>query len=118
MLKEWSWSHDKLKQLHKALASTDENSLNTFDFDIRPLDWRNFTKHYVLGTRHFVLKDHPDKMGSGKKKLKIFYLLHSMMQMAFISFIIYCLTAIAYYSRGPYKHVVPNNHVELTVQPK
>ena len=56
LLKEWSWSNTNLNSLHGELVNTDEKSLETFNFDIRPLDWKNFLDHYVLGTRHYALK--------------------------------------------------------------
>ena len=56
LLKEWSWSSTNLNSLQGALVNTDEKSLETFNFDIRPLDWKNFIEHYVLGTRHYALK--------------------------------------------------------------
>jgi len=90
-LNQWSWSHVNLDKLHNALVSTDENSLKTFDFDIRPLDWKSFMEHYILGIRHFVFKDSPDTIDSSRKKLKLYYVLHSILKAAFIFFIIYNL---------------------------
>jgi len=95
-LNQWSWSNGNLNTLHNALVSTDENSIKTFDFDIRPLDWRTFLDHYVLGTRHFVFKDDPDTMHSSRKKLKILYILHFIVQLAFVFFVVYNLMATIY----------------------
>jgi len=95
-LNQWSLSNGNLNKLHSALVNTDENSLKTFDFDIRPLDWRSFTNHYVLGTRHFVFKDNPDTMDFSRKKLKILYFLHCVIQLFFIFFFIYSLIASVY----------------------
>jgi len=95
-LNQWSWSNSNLNKLHNSLVSTDENSLKTFDFDIRPLDWRIFLDNYVLGTRHFVFKDHPDTMNSSRKKLKFLYFLHFIVQLAFVFFVIYNLMAVMY----------------------
>ena len=95
-LNEWSWSNHNLNNLQKTLVSTDKNSLKTFDFNIRPLDWRIFLDHYVLGTRHFVFKDHPDTMNSSRKKLKFLYFLHFIVQLSFIFFVVYNLMASIY----------------------
>jgi len=95
-LNQWSWSNSNLNNLHNSLVSTDENSLKTFDFDIKPLDWRIFCDHYQLGTRHFVFKDHPDTMNYSRKKLKILYFLHFIVQLTFVFFVFYNLMSAIY----------------------
>ena len=88
-LNQWSWSNTNLKKLQSTLVNTKDGSLETFSFDMRSLDWKIFIDHYVLGTRHYVLKNHPDSMDSSRKKLKIFYFLHFIIQLAFVFFIVY-----------------------------
>lgn len=88
-LNQWSWSNTNLKKLQSTLENTKDESLETFSFDIRSLNWKIFMDHYVLGTRHYVLKNNPDSMDSSRKKLKIFYFLHFIIQLAFVFFIVY-----------------------------
>jgi len=88
-LNQWSWSNTNLKKLQSTLENTKDESLETFSFDIRSLDWKIFIDHYVLGTRHYVLKNHPDSMDSSRKKQKIFYFLHFIIQLVFVFFIVY-----------------------------
>jgi len=90
---QWSWSNTNLNNLRNTLVNTDENSLKTFDFDIRPLDWGTFMDKYVLGTRHFVIKDTPDTLKSSRRKLNILYFLHLIVQLAFVFFVVYNLMA-------------------------
>jgi len=91
-LNQWSWTNANLNNLQSALVNTDDSeSLESFGFDIRSLDWKTFVEHNVLGVRHYVLKDHPDTMDSSRKKLKLLYFLHCFIQLAFVFFFIYNL---------------------------
>ena len=90
-LHQWSWTNTNLNNLQSALVNTDTESLESFSFDIRSLDWKIFTDHNVLGMRHYVLKDNPDSIESSRKKLNILYFLHRIIQLAFVFFVIYNL---------------------------
>jgi len=90
-LHQWSWTNTNLNNLQSALVNTDNESLESFSFDIRSLDWKIFMDHNVLGLRHYVLKNHPDSMESSRKKLNILYFLHLIIQLAFVFFLIYNL---------------------------
>ena len=90
-LNQWSWTNTNLNKLQSALVNTDNESLESFSFDIRSLDWKIFIDHNVLGMRHYVLKNHPNSMESSRKKLKILYFLHRFIQLAFVFFLIYNL---------------------------
>ena len=86
---QWSWTNENLSQLRTTLVKSDPHSLETFDFDIKSLDWRRFIDHYVLGTRHFVLKNKPETLDSSRKKLKFLHLLHFIVQILFVLFVYY-----------------------------
>ena len=91
-LNQWSWTNTNLNKLQSALVNTDNESLESFSFDIRSLDWKDFIDHNVLGMRHYVLKNHPNSMESSRKKLMILYFLHRFIQLAFVFFLIYNLS--------------------------
>ena len=98
-LNQWSWTNANLNKLQSALVNTDDNeSLESFSFDISSLDWKIFNDNYVLGVRHYVLKNHPDSMDSSRKKLKILYFLHRFIQLAFVFFLIYNIMLAAPFS--------------------
>ena len=40
-----------------------------FQFDVRTIDWDQYLENYVLGTRHFILKDDPDSVPRARKHL-------------------------------------------------
>ena len=96
-LNQWSWSNTNLKKLQSTLVNTKDGSLETFSFDMRSLDWKIFIDHYVLGTHHYLLKNNPDSMDSSRKKLKIFYFLHFIIQLAFVFFIVYNVMTSIYW---------------------
>merc|ERR1712051_609490 len=83
-LHQWSWTNTNLNNLQSALVITDTESLESFSFDIRSLDWKIFTDHNQLGMRHYVLKNDPDSIESS-------HFLHRLIQLAFIFFVIYNL---------------------------
>ena len=89
-INEWSWSNQNVHKLRQMLATADPESLQTFDFDVKSLNWESYFDHYVLGTRHFVLKEDPETLNSSRKKLRLMQLLHFLVQFAFI-FVLYYL---------------------------
>ena len=105
-LHQWSWTNTNLNNLQSALVNTDTESLESFSFDIRSLDWKIFTDHNILGMRHYVLKDKPETLDSSRKKLNILYFLHRLIQLAFVFFVIYNLLNV-------FMDVPPSSHQEL-----
>ena len=88
--RQWSWTNDNLMKLQADVEHCDEQSLQIFNFDLKTLDWRVYFDKYVLGTRHFVLKNDPNTLDSSRKKMKLMQMLHFFVQFCFI-FIIYYL---------------------------
>lgn len=95
MLREWQWSSSNLNFLRSQLRQTDCHSLETFNFDIRPMNWRDYLDNYVLGTRHYVLKNSPDTLESSRKKMKRLHFLHLLVQFGFLIFILYLFRCIS-----------------------
>ena len=88
-INQWRWTNTNLTHLHSALTKADPQSLATFNFDISNMDWRSFIDQYVLGTRHYVLKNKPETLNSSRKKMKILHLLHFIVQLSFAAFLYY-----------------------------
>jgi len=87
---EWSWSSKNYEDLRQELVKADcEQSLKTFDFDMRPMDWKNYWDDYILGIRHIVQKDKPETLPSSRQKLKMLHVLHFVMQIVFAFFLYY-----------------------------
>ena len=88
-INQWRWTNTNLTHLHSALTKADPQSLVTFNFDISNMDWKSFIDQYVLGTRHYVLKNKPETLNSSRKKMKILHLLHFIVQLSFAAFLYY-----------------------------
>ena len=89
---QWSWNNTNVDKLRSILVHhTDEQSFKTFDFDMRSMDWKVFLDFYVLGTRHYVLKNDPDTMQASRKKQRVLHLVHVILQVVFALFMYYLL---------------------------
>ena len=86
---EWVWKNQNMLKLQSELEQTDNSSLQAFDFDLRSLDWQLFLENYLLGIRHFLLKNKPETLDSSRKRLKFMKFLHYIFQCFFVIFIYY-----------------------------
>ena len=75
-------------KLRSDLEQADKTSLQSFDFDIQSLDWKLFLENYLLGIRHFLLKNKPETLESSRKRLKLMKFLHYFVQF-FLGFIFF-----------------------------
>ena len=65
---EWRWDHENVDRLHEKMSEEDRDQ---FDFNICSVDWKEFLRHYCLGTRQFILKDPLDTMDRARRKLVV-----------------------------------------------
>ena len=79
-------------KLRSDLEQADKTSLQSFDFDIRSLDWKLFLENYLLGIRHFLLKNKPETLESSRKRLKLMKFLHYFVQFFFGFIFFYVLS--------------------------
>ena len=86
---EWVWKNQNMLKLQSELEQTDNSSLQAFDFDMRSLDWQLFLENYLLGIRHFLLKNKPETLDSSRRRLKLMKFLHYIVQCFFVIFIYY-----------------------------
>ncbi|CAN7999089.1 unnamed protein product [Ixodes hexagonus] len=63
---EWTFAVDNLRLLMAELEGSDRQ---TFDFDIRTIDWVPYLEQYILGVRKYVLKEDPSTIPAARKKL-------------------------------------------------
>ncbi|KAG0410705.1 hypothetical protein HPB47_012189 [Ixodes persulcatus] len=63
---EWTFAVDNLRLLMTELEGSDRQ---TFDFDIRTIDWVPYLENYILGVRKYVLKEDPSTIPAARKKL-------------------------------------------------
>ena len=65
--KEWVFRNDNLKALSSSLLEKDKE---TFYTDIKMVDWDEYIKHFVLGTRHYVLKEDPATLPKARRHMR------------------------------------------------
>ncbi|CAL7951768.1 unnamed protein product [Xylocopa violacea] len=70
---QWKFRDDNVRQLAEQLSPEDRQ---TFMFDVRQIDWPSYIEHYILGIRHFILKESPDTLPAARSNLKRLYWLH------------------------------------------
>ncbi|KAH8026766.1 hypothetical protein HPB51_024315 [Rhipicephalus microplus] len=63
---EWTFSVDNLRLLMASLEGPDRE---TFDFDIRSIDWVAYMEQYILGVRRYVLKEDPSTIPTARRNL-------------------------------------------------
>ncbi len=84
--REWTWDASNLENLGKTVEAIGDKSDTMFYFDIKSLDWVPFIEKYVLGTRHFVLKNKPETIVASRKKLRTYHFAHILVQVFFVMF--------------------------------
>ena len=90
---DWVWETQNMLKLRSDLEHADETSLQTFDFDIRSMDWKLFLENYMLGIRLFLLKNKPETLEASRKKLKLMKFLHYFVQCFFGFLFCYVLSS-------------------------
>jgi fatty acyl-CoA reductase len=65
--KEWVFKNDNLKALPECLTEKDRQIFYT---DIKMVDWDGYIKNFVLGTRHYYLKEDPATLPKARTHLK------------------------------------------------
>jgi len=70
-----------------------------FQFDVRTIDWDQYLENYVLGTRHFILKDDPDSVPRARKHLARMYWIRQVTRLAGLTF--FLLTWFRMFKKRP-----------------
>ncbi|GFG33605.1 hypothetical protein Cfor_03159 [Coptotermes formosanus] len=65
--KQWVFRNENLKTLPQGLTEEDKQ---TFYTDIKVVDWDDYIKNFVLGTRRYLLKDDPATLPKARRRLK------------------------------------------------
>lgn len=68
---EWSFEATKTEELQKWLNADDQNS---FNLDIKTLDWPDYFKQMVLGARIYLNKDPIKTLKAAKSRLTMYVL--------------------------------------------
>jgi len=69
--REWDWTNDNVHRLNQELTDTDKQ---LFNCDLKKLPaWSPFIETYVLGIRHYLLKNKPSSLDRCRRKYKVMY---------------------------------------------
>ncbi|XP_053994524.1 putative fatty acyl-CoA reductase CG5065 [Hylaeus volcanicus] len=75
--KEWKFRDDNVRRLGEQLSPEDRE---TFMFDVREINWGTYLEDYILGIRHFILKESPDTLPAARSHIKKLYWLQKAVQ--------------------------------------
>lgn len=67
---EWIYRTANFEALNDTLSPEDKRR---FMIDVRKIDWPNYMKDYVLGVRHYLLKEDPSTIEAARFKLDMLY---------------------------------------------
>ncbi|KAK9306408.1 hypothetical protein QLX08_002921 [Tetragonisca angustula] len=76
-MQQWSFRDDNVRELNEQLSPEDRQ---IFAFDVRQIDWSLYLEHYILGIRHFLLKENPDTLPAARVHLRKLYWIHKAVQ--------------------------------------
>ncbi|XP_077561266.1 putative fatty acyl-CoA reductase CG5065 isoform X2 [Haemaphysalis longicornis] len=79
---EWTFGIDNLRLLMGRLEGPDRE---TFDFDIRAIDWVPYMEQYILGVRRYVLKEDPSTIPAARRNLSRIYYVTMLGQLLFLA---------------------------------
>lgn len=65
--KEWVFRNDNLKLLANEMSDRDKQ---IFYMDTKQINWDDYFRNYILGTRQFCLKEDPATIPQARKLLK------------------------------------------------
>ncbi|XP_059487923.1 putative fatty acyl-CoA reductase CG5065 [Neocloeon triangulifer] len=74
---EWRFTNHNVTQLAGQLCPLDQQ---TFNFDIKGVNWAQYMENYVLGTRRFILKEDPSNFPAAHKHLRKMWWVHQLTQ--------------------------------------
>lgn len=62
---QWKFVSQNPGRLLQKLNSQDRE---TFDFDVRKIEWKSYMETYVSGVRQFILKDSPSSLPAARSR--------------------------------------------------
>lgn len=64
---EWEWTNDNVDEMSKLMTKSDSID---FNLDVMRIDWNDFMRSYVLGSRHYLMKNKPDTIKASRANLE------------------------------------------------
>ncbi len=88
IIRKWKFKNANMLGLHRGLSEKDKE---LFNFDLSVVDYDDYIKNYVLGIRHYLLKEKPETLPKSRKTLRKLYLLDKFCKASFFVMILYFL---------------------------
>lgn len=67
---EWIYRTENFEALNEELSLEDRRK---FLIDVRAIDWPKYMENYVLGIRHYLLREDPKTIDAAKFRLDLLY---------------------------------------------
>lgn len=85
---EWIYRVENFQALNDSLSTGDRQS---FQIDTRNIMWPTYMENYVLGIRHFLLKEDPSTIDAAKFRLDLLYYATQATKVSVATISTYCL---------------------------
>ncbi|XP_011297735.1 putative fatty acyl-CoA reductase CG5065 [Fopius arisanus] len=74
---QWNFRDDNVRKLGEQLSPEDRQ---IFMFDVKQIDWPSYLENYILGIRHFILKESPDTLPAARSHIMKLYWIQKTIQ--------------------------------------
>lgn len=89
--RQWYWENKNYKSLYENLSASDKF---TFDFDATKIDYLDYVKDWLSGSRKFILKLDDSTLPAARDKLKIMYWIDSAANVGFYAGVAYLIAFV------------------------
>ncbi|XP_031622375.1 fatty acyl-CoA reductase wat-like [Contarinia nasturtii] len=77
---EWMFTNSNVQRLWRKIGRRDQE---LFDFNIRNVDWEEYSYHYIKGMRLYYFKDDLSTVDAARKKWRKYFLYHQIIKTLF-----------------------------------
>jgi fatty acyl-CoA reductase len=81
---EWNWSNSVYSRILQSIPSDEKE---TFDFDMRKIDWENYYRALTLGIKVYVVKDDMKELPKARRLIHRYKMVRWMSSILFILFV-------------------------------
>ena len=85
MMRQWAFISQKPLELLDRMSADDRR---VFYFDVRDINWKEYTEMYVRGARRFLLKDDPNTLPAARRNLRRLYWLKTVLRLIIVGLLV------------------------------
>ncbi|KAG4071448.1 hypothetical protein HA402_011602 [Bradysia odoriphaga] len=89
--RQWYWENNNYKSLYENLSPSDKF---TFDFDATKIDYLDYVKDWLSGSRKFILKLDDSTLPAARQKLRVMYWIDSVANVGFYAGVAYLIAFV------------------------